>query len=128
MSDNKPKRKGERGPMSVSIKTSYNLPPPAVIQHDIEQLRVERRRCVDAIQTNDKSVEEQRDEQKELLELVDNPGHYNPDACAAAADRCEKHIDMFNSLNKKEYAKIDQFDSMIATLEKRLCLSEQTSR
>jgi hypothetical protein len=111
----------------VSVKSSLNLPPPRVIQHDIEQLRKNRRRCVQVIEANDKSIEKQREEQKELRALAEDPGDYDAEACANAADRCDKHIRTFEALNKKERAKIDQYDGMIKDLEERLCLSEQMS-
>ena len=111
--------------MTISVKSSLNLPPPSVIEHDIGLLRESLDRCRDAIRRNRKSVENQRMEQAELLALVDNPGRYNSDACQKAADRCDKHIRMFEALNEKEDAKVEQIGGMIRTLEQRKCLSEQ---
>jgi len=115
-----------RESMPVTIKTSYNLPPAKVIRHDIEELRASRRRAVDAIHANEASIAKQHEEQAQLRTWAEDPGDYNPKACSAAADRCDKHVAMFNALIDKEHAKIRQLDHMIAELERRLCLSELT--
>ena len=115
----------EERKIRVEIKSSLNLPPPKVIEHDLEDLRETLSRCREAIVRNEVSIEKQKEDRKELLNLVENPGIYNPVACQEAADRCEKHIAMFQALNKKERSKASQLKKMIGVLERRLCLSEQ---
>jgi hypothetical protein len=114
---------------AITIKMTNDgiFPPPEVIQKDIDMLRerlVKRRRRIKEIK---QQIKVQKNEQSELRLLVSNPGIYDSDACAAGAERCEKHIKMYEGLIKKERAGIEQFEGMIETLEKNKCLSEMMS-
>jgi len=114
--------------MTVSVKSSLNLPPPRVIQRDIEMLKRNRGACLNTIRGYRREISKKRIEQKELWDLSLNPGEYNAEACAKAALRCEGHVGVDEATIKKEQAKVEQLDRMIRTLEERLSLSEQISR
>lgn len=111
--------------ITIGIETSYNLPSPAEIQVDIEKLKSSAENRKQRIRGFRREIKGQLKEQKELLELVKNPGIYNPVACKDAAERCNKHIRMFEATIKKEQVGVDQLERMIEILEERRCLSER---
>jgi hypothetical protein len=119
-------KKGRK--LEIGIKTSWNLPPPRVIQRDIEMLKRNKNACSKTIKGYKREIKNKIDEKEELEKLAINPGIYNAEACAKAAVRCDKHLKVFEAVIKKERAKIAQLDSMIKELKKRLWLSEQTLR
>ena len=121
-------KKKQRENLTISIKSSLNLPSPCAIRRDLNQLIRNRAVCFEAIRAYKRKIVDQKVEQKELWELSLNPGIYKAAACAKSALRCEDHIKMFEATIKKEQAKVEQFDRMIKKLEERLLLSEQTSR
>ncbi len=114
--------------ITVSIKSSLNLPSPREIQLDIMQLNNARISRIDYIELLKQSIASHKQEQKELLELAKNPGDYDAEACKEAARRKEQHIDSIMALIRKEQAGVDQLDHMIRVCEKRKWVSEQISR
>ena len=119
--------------IGIEIRSSLNIPPAHEIQSDIEKLRGIQSQSRQAIRANRREIEKQRFEQLELLELVKNPTGkdgitYDQTACQNGADRCDKHIDMFNSLIRREREKIAYADGIIKEIEERRCLSEKISR
>ena len=119
--------------ISVTLETSYNLPPPHEIQSDIlvmqEHVQLRRQR----IRGYRKSIREKRKEQEYFRELAKNPVdsrgiEYNAEACARSADRMDGDIRVFKATIKKEEAGIKQLQHMIDVCEERRCLSERMSQ
>lgn len=116
--------------IGIEVKSTLNMPPASEVRADIVKLRDFRKSCRDSIKSFEKQIEDQRFEKDYMQRLEKDPlGDdgitYNPEACGKAAKRCDTHICMFESLIKKERAKIEQIDYMITEIEKQLCLSEQ---
>lgn len=120
--------------LSVTIESSLKLPPAHKIRSDIEKLKVMQSKSRQMMRANRRSIRDQRFEQNQLRRLAKDPSSnndgiiYNAEACTAAADQCDANIRMFESLNGKERAKIDQINGMLKEIEERQCLSEQMSR
>jgi len=119
--------------IGIEIKSTLNMPPEYEVRADIVKLRGFRKACRETIKTLERQIEDQQFDKIYMEKLSINPLGtdgitYNPEACANAAQRCDKHIGMFESLINKERAKIEQVDYMITEIEKQLCLSEQMSQ
>jgi hypothetical protein len=113
----------------IGVEISFGFPPTGDMQADISKLAQTREVSRSAIRDLKRQIEDQRTEQKKLRALVDNPTDedgitYNPEACANGADRCDKHVAMFEALIKKEQAKVDQATYMIGEIEGRIQLQE----
>lgn len=119
--------------IGVEVISTLNVPPAHEVKADIVKLRDFRRACKDSIKSFERQIKDQKTDKAYMQRLAENPVgddgiHYNPEACKKAAERCDLHIGMFESLIKKEKAKIEQLDYMITEVEKQLCLSEQMSQ
>lgn len=114
--------------IEIGIETSYNFPPASEIHSDIADLKAQAGVRRDRIRQYRKSIKMTLVEQEELRELVKDPGMFDAEACAASAERCNAHIKMYEATIEKELAGVKQLDTMIETLEDRICLQEKMSQ
>lgn len=109
--------------ITFGIKSSLNLPPPKEIRADIAMLERNRDACADTVRGYKREIKKKREEQQGLRDLAANPGIYDAEACAKAADRCDGDIESFEAIIGLEQAKVEQLDMMIKKTEERLCQS-----
>ena len=117
---------------TIGIEVGFGFPTKREMRADIEKLSGMREKCKLAISGFEQSIVDQRAEQRKLNALardpVDEDGvSYNPEACKDAASRCDDHIGMFEATIKKEQAKIEQLDYMIAEIEQRIAILDDPS-
>ena len=114
----------------IGIEIDFGFPSTGDMQADIEKLAAMRSTSERAVADNEDGIAKQLVEQKELRALAENPVSddgitYNAEACAAGADRCDKHIRMFEALIEKEQAKVRQLNYMISEIEKHIQMQEK---
>ncbi len=114
--------------ITIGVESSLNLPPMETLIKDRDQLQNQADHRRDRIRGYRREIKKKEAEKAELLDLVEDPGFYDPVACKKNAERCDQHIKMFEATIEKERAGVEQLESMIKTINDRICLKEQTSQ
>jgi chromosome segregation ATPase len=100
---------------------------PAEFEIDISKLRSSIRKCTRSIRKLYAAIEQKREEQKELMALIKNPGPYNVEALKENVERCDVHVKEYEKVIRSERQHIKTYEQIIKVLEMKKCQSEATS-